>query len=499
MNLEEIKSELRKLSELVGDWSEQRPIPPLERDLVLEKLRAIYEALRFGLDPSVIGVPKRVLPAAAVQPEPAAQPRFRRPGRFEEEPDIEVVDLNEVLSLDEVAESAEPDSASAGHADASAASTGYTAPVAQPAASPVAEPEPEEGPEVIEFVPEPEPAPAPHVAPTPRPQAAPVPPAYEAYEEPAREPVSAPVVAETPAPKPAPAPQSVSAPAPVPPPQPEAKPRPEEKPQGSGESQSLFGPDDEMVRRRHKQRVIMSLYDGTPKPAEPVAVPKPVEPIAPKQEEPAAAAPAAPQAPAAAPRSSAAPADEPEIVLIDTGSEESAAEAAEPEDEGPEILILDDEPAEAPAPHLFASVPQPAEAPAPRQEVHAPAASRPVVPPAPAAPRAVEKPTGEPASFVLGEVINQDVRTLGDTMSAPRKNYGAPVADLRQAIGINDKFLMIRDLFGGNSVLFDATITALNAQKSLDDCMIYIAEHFAWNPDSESARLVMELLERKFA
>ena len=29
--------------------------------------------------------------------------------------------------------------------------------------------------------------------------------------------------------------------------------------------------------------------------------------------------------------------------------------------------------------------------------------------------------------------------------------------------------------------------------------MIYIAEHFAWNPDSESARLVMELLERKFA
>ena len=28
--------------------------------------------------------------------------------------------------------------------------------------------------------------------------------------------------------------------------------------------------------------------------------------------------------------------------------------------------------------------------------------------------------------------------------------------------------------------------------------MIYIAEHFAWNPNSDGAKLMMELLERKF-
>ncbi len=75
----------------------------------------------------------------------------------------------------------------------------------------------------------------------------------------------------------------------------------------------------------------------------------------------------------------------------------------------------------------------------------------------------------------------------------------APISDLRQAIGINDKFLMIRDLFGGDGALFDSTIEALNAQETLDDCMIYIAEHFAWNSESDSAALIMELLERKFA
>ena len=59
--------------------------------------------------------------------------------------------------------------------------------------------------------------------------------------------------------------------------------------------------------------------------------------------------------------------------------------------------------------------------------------------------------------------------------------------------------LMIRDLFGGDGALFDSTIEALNAQETLDDCMIYIAEHFAWNSESDSAALIMELLERKFA
>ncbi|MDE5690652.1 MAG: hypothetical protein K2I13_00290 [Alistipes sp.] len=104
---------------------------------------------------------------------------------------------------------------------------------------------------------------------------------------------------------------------------------------------------------------------------------------------------------------------------------------------------------------------------------------------------------------MLGEVMNHDVRTLADTIARPRGNgsgrYAAPISDLRQAIGINDKFLMIRDLFGGDGALFDSTVEALNAQESLDDCMIYIAEHFAWNPESESAALIMELLERKFA
>ena len=71
------------------------------------------------------------------------------------------------------------------------------------------------------------------------------------------------------------------------------------------------------------------------------------------------------------------------------------------------------------------------------------------------------------------------------------------ITDLRKAIGINDKFLMIRDLFGGDAELYNTTIDRLNAFGDLDDCMIYIAENFSWNPDSAGAKLLVSLIERK--
>ena len=107
-------------------------------------------------------------------------------------------------------------------------------------------------------------------------------------------------------------------------------------------------------------------------------------------------------------------------------------------------------------------------------------------------------------AMVLGEVINHDVQTLADTI-APRRDMaselrrGEPVADLRNAIGINDKFLLIRDLFGGDGEAYEEAIATLNAFDDFDECMIHIAENYAWNPNSDGAKFMMELLERKFA
>lgn len=101
---------------------------------------------------------------------------------------------------------------------------------------------------------------------------------------------------------------------------------------------------------------------------------------------------------------------------------------------------------------------------------------------------------------ILAEAITPKT-TLADTIAAPaalaEEITHSHIKSLRQAIGINDKFLMTRDLFDGDDVAFDKAIEELDECESFDDCMIHIAENYEWNPDSEGAKFIMQLLERK--
>lgn len=88
----------------------------------------------------------------------------------------------------------------------------------------------------------------------------------------------------------------------------------------------------------------------------------------------------------------------------------------------------------------------------------------------------------------------------GDTDSVTPAAVGQePVADLRQALCNNDRFLLARDLFGGDMDACGRTIDRLNEFDDLDECMIYIAENFDWNPNSDGAKLLVDLIERKLA
>lgn len=230
---------------------------------------------------------------------------------------------------------------------------------------------------------------------------------------------------------------------------------------------TLFGPEEETIRHRHKQRVIMSLYG----PETPAAKPAPAGKISAPVEKPVASSPIA----------------EPQYVSV-------ANTAAVPEPE---------------------AVAAPAAGPAPVAEEASAAMEAPFAMPGagnPAAADDADEPDFEEISLaktevsgaVLGDVINHDVQTLADTIAPPRDvaselRRSEHVTDLRRAIGINDKFLMIRDLFGGDAAAYDAAIDRLNAFDDFDDCMIYIAENYAWNANSDGAKFLMELLERKFA
>ncbi len=104
---------------------------------------------------------------------------------------------------------------------------------------------------------------------------------------------------------------------------------------------------------------------------------------------------------------------------------------------------------------------------------------------------------------ILADVIAPAQTTIADSVEAPTaiadEMTNSPLKSLRDGIGINDKFLMIRDLFDGDGDEYERVIEQLDSLSSFDDCMIYIVENFAWNPESDGAKFIMKLLERKLA
>jgi hypothetical protein len=104
---------------------------------------------------------------------------------------------------------------------------------------------------------------------------------------------------------------------------------------------------------------------------------------------------------------------------------------------------------------------------------------------------------GAPKTTIGEQFIEQ--QSLADAISCPRGlAESAPIGSLREAIGLADKFLLINELFGGDGAAYDEALDRLDEQPSFDDCIIYISEHFSWRAQSDGAKLMMELLQRKY-
>lgn len=497
MEVNKIQEELARLTELVDGWAGSHDVPGIERDLVLDKLKKLYEAIRFAnFDEGDSSASASVAAQQSVA---------------EVAPVSEIsIDLDDLLaepvrdSLSEPAAMPEALGESAGVSAAVPESAPSVKPVS---ASAVTEPEPEPVLVVASApVAEPDPAPAVGTAPEPVPVSESVPAVQSVpVSEPAAVEVSlsaaagfsrqdvsmegragkAPGTGRDAAARIGQEGLAGSSAGQVVAPSSEAD---TESKQKVVVSDSLFDLDDLVIRHREKRRVIMSLYetDG-PQEAAASKIPvgigqKPGHAAAPQQR--ATAGKEQDDAVAPQPETLLDKMDEPKK-SVTSQMPEPQSETSESDSVAAEISEQADNAADADASVAASQKTVVAETTSAKTD-------------APKYPFAAEP---EP---VLGEVLGGDVHTLADTIAAPKDMASEIVrkeriTDLKQAIGINDKFLLLRDLFGGDTERYERTIDRLNEFDDLDDCIIYISENYDWNPSSDGVRFLMELLERKLS
>ena len=497
MEVNKIQEELARLIELVDGWAGSHDVPGIERDLVLDKLKKLYEAIRFAnFDEGDSSASASVAAQQSVA---------------EVAPVSEIsIDLDDLLA--EPVRDFLPESAAM--PEALDAPVGESAAVPEPASSekpvsvsavtgPMSEPMPVVAPA---SVPEPDPAPAVGTAPEPVPVSESVPAVQSVpVSEPAAVEVSlsaaagfsrqdvsmegragkAPGTGRDAAARIGQEGLAGSSAGQVVAPSSEAD---TESKQKVVVSDSLFDLDDLVIRHREKRRVIMSLYetDG-PQEAAASKIPvgigqKPGHAAAPQQR--ATAGKEQDDAVAPQPETLLDKMDEPKK-SVTSQMPEPQSETSESDSVAAEISEQADNAADADASVAASQKTVVAETTSAKTD-------------APKYPFAAEP---EP---VLGEVLGGDVHTLADTIAAPKDMASEIVrkeriTDLKQAIGINDKFLLLRDLFGGDTERYERTIDRLNEFDDLDDCIIYISENYDWNPSSDGVRFLMELLERKLS
>ncbi len=109
---------------------------------------------------------------------------------------------------------------------------------------------------------------------------------------------------------------------------------------------------------------------------------------------------------------------------------------------------------------------------------------------------------------IVAEKFKDDTSSINDKIALNKADTSMasklnehPITDIRKGIGINDKFLFIKELFKGNTTDYDATINKINTFTSSFEAKEYMASQkskYNWDEQSDAYLDFNRLIERKF-
>lgn len=93
--------------------------------------------------------------------------------------------------------------------------------------------------------------------------------------------------------------------------------------------------------------------------------------------------------------------------------------------------------------------------------------------------------------------LNDELASKGRGEDLSSRLASKPVANIAGAIGLNEKFELIKELFDGDKEKFEKTMQVLNAAKSFVEAYNYLKENFDWDMDNTHVQRLLELIRRK--
>ena len=118
----------------------------------------------------------------------------------------------------------------------------------------------------------------------------------------------------------------------------------------------------------------------------------------------------------------------------------------------------------------------------------------------------VEAPIVEISQVNLAEVKTEPILVASEKIEIKEvKDHLVmePIKDLRSAIGINDKFQFIQELFGGDEKSFEVGIKTINAFKIFPEAQFYIKRELReknnWDEESNVVKQFDQLIKRRFS
>ncbi|MBP6287354.1 MAG: hypothetical protein KA409_10590 [Ferruginibacter sp.] len=109
----------------------------------------------------------------------------------------------------------------------------------------------------------------------------------------------------------------------------------------------------------------------------------------------------------------------------------------------------------------------------------------------------INETVGTNISASLNEKLKQSRIDLGDTLTE------VPIRDLRKAIGVNDRFLFINELFRGDEPAYERSIKTINSFSIFPEAEYWIQRELkvknGWNDSNEIVQQFYHLVKRRFS